>query len=467
MKKTLILCLFFLQMYASFAQTFAVGHHAENPGYRDNSRNRDVWTEVYYPANVAGDDVAVANGQFPVVVFGHGFVMTWDSYSFLWNYLVPKGYICVFSRTEGSFSPSHTNFGQDLAFLSDYFPNVLNSDASSAFYQHILPKTAIMGHSMGGGSSFLACKSNTQVTTMITFAAANTNPASIDSATKVTIPTLVLAGAEDCVAPTADHQLPMYTNTASNLKYFVELVGASHCKFSDGNSTTCNFGEGTSCIGWGPFLSVLDQQTRVMNLTEPWLNYYLKGNCNEWTTFTNNLASLAASGFVNQQAHVGTNIVPSVNLSQNGNVLTANGNGTSFQWNLNNAPIAGASGNTYTPTTSGVYTVTTFGSNNCAVTSSALNFVMTGINASDFAGEVSIAPNPGSDNLHLKIENTSVNLLKMKVINMLGECVFQQSFVPQNEQLEANIKASDWAKGIYILEIQSEKGRFVTKWIKE
>lgn len=467
MKKTLTICLFLFQIYVLSAQTFSIGHHAESPGYRDNVRNRDVLADVYYPANSAGNDVTVANGQFPVLVFGHGFVMTWDSYSFLWQYFVPKGYICVFARTEGSISPSHSNFGQDLAFLSNYFPNTLNASATSPFYQHITSKTAIMGHSMGGGSSFLACKNNTQATTMITFAAANTNPASIDSATKVTIPTLVLAGAEDCVAPTADHQLPMYTNTASALKYFVELVGASHCKFSDGNSTTCNFGEGTSCIGWGPFLSVQDQQTRVLSLSEPWLNYYLKGNCNEWTTFTNNLATLTTNGFVNQQANVGTNLVPSASISQNGNMLVCTGNALSYQWYLNNAPIAGSNSANYTPTSSGIYSVTALGSNGCVASSASLNFIMTNIPDKSFAGEVSLSPNPGNENFHLSVTNLASNSLKVKVYNLFGECIFQQSFVPQNESFETNINASAWAKGLYLLELQSENGNYVTKLMKD
>ena len=461
---------FFLLVFSGFiltAQTYSIGHHAENPGYKDNSRNRDVLAEVYYPANAAGDDVPLASGQFPVMVFGHGFVMTWDSYSFLWNYFVPKGYICVFPRREGGISPNHTNYGLDLAFLSNLFPNVLNNDATSAFYQHVSNKTAIMGHSMGGGASFLACKNNTQATTMVTFAAANTNPPSIDSAVKVTIPTLVLAGAEDCVAPTADHQLPMYNNTSANLKYFVELVGASHCKFSDGNSATCNFGETTSCIGWGPFLTVQEQQTRVLTLIEPWLNYYLKENCNEWTTFSNNLATLTSNGFVNQQLNWGANVIPSAAITQNGNSLSCVGTAFSYQWNLNGAPIAGTNSDTYTPTVSGTYTVTTFGSNNCSVTSAPFLFIMSAIAPTTFEGKVQLFPNPTNENLHLSVANLSTNEIKVKIYNLLGETVFEQTFTPKSDNFETIIEVANWHNGLYLMQLQNEKGVYMTKWVKE
>jgi hypothetical protein len=55
--------------------------------------------------------------QFPVISFGHGFVMVHTAYQFLWLDLVPKGYILAFPTTEGSLSPSHLNFGLDLAFI--------------------------------------------------------------------------------------------------------------------------------------------------------------------------------------------------------------------------------------------------------------------------------------------------------------------------------------------------------------
>ena len=51
-----------------------VGHF--NTTYQDPSRgNRNIETEVYYPATTAGDNTPMTPGQFPVIVFGHGFVM--------------------------------------------------------------------------------------------------------------------------------------------------------------------------------------------------------------------------------------------------------------------------------------------------------------------------------------------------------------------------------------------------------
>ena len=96
---------------------YQVGHYSIT--FQDSGRaNRDIDTEIYYPETISGDSTLSAIGEFPVIIFGHGFVMTWDAYQNLWEEFVPKGYIMVFPKTEGSlFSTNHQEFGWDLQFL--------------------------------------------------------------------------------------------------------------------------------------------------------------------------------------------------------------------------------------------------------------------------------------------------------------------------------------------------------------
>jgi len=110
-----------LSVSKCFAQSFPVGHTTIT--FNDVSRtggfgsgggpSRQIQTEIYYPAVSAGNNTAVANGEFPVIVFGHGFAMSWDAYQNLWDDLASKGYLIAFPRTEGSLipAPSHNNFG--------------------------------------------------------------------------------------------------------------------------------------------------------------------------------------------------------------------------------------------------------------------------------------------------------------------------------------------------------------------
>ncbi|MFN6040209.1 MAG: T9SS type A sorting domain-containing protein [Bacteroidota bacterium] len=293
MKKA-ILFSFVIACLLSVAQPYQVGHRQQS--FTDPSRNnRVITTEIYYPAKTAGDNVAIAAGQFPVLVFGHGFVMTWSAYDVVWNALVPSGYIMVFPTTETSFSPSHTNFGKDIAFLVGAMKSeALNS--ASPFFNSNSGASAVMGHSMGGGSAFLAVQYDNTINALATLAAANTNPSSISAASSITIPSIVFSGGNDCVTPPGQHQIPMYDSLISSCKTFVSITGGSHCQFANYNAS-CYFGEGT-CSPQAT-ITPASQQTTVKNTILPWLDFYLKGNCSAGTQFQSLIS--AGTGITSQQ----------------------------------------------------------------------------------------------------------------------------------------------------------------------
>ncbi|MCX7954428.1 MAG: proprotein convertase P-domain-containing protein [Bacteroidales bacterium] len=254
------------------SQNYYVGHRQFN--FFDPSRNRTIQAEVYYPATSTGDNKPFASGQFPLLVFGHGFMMSWDAYQWLWDSLVARGYIMVFPRTEGGMSPSHNAFGLDLKFLNDFILSEGNN-SSSFFYQHILGTSAIMGHSMGGGSSVLAAANNTNLTTLVTFAAAETNPSAITAASNVTVPTLMFYGTNDGVTPPLNHQIPIYNALSSTCKTLIGINGGGHCYFANYNFY-CSFGE--SSTNPQPTITREQQQAIVWQLLFPYLEFILKNN---------------------------------------------------------------------------------------------------------------------------------------------------------------------------------------------
>jgi dienelactone hydrolase len=286
------LCLFTLISEFSFAQQFQVGH--KQVSYQDPARNnQSVPVEIYYPATTAGDNVAVANGQFPIIVFGHGFMMAWSAYQNLWDSIVPKGYIMAFPTTQGSMSPNHGDFGLDLAFLNTKLKSE-GALSTSFLYQKVATTSAISGHSMGGGSAFLAAKNNTQLTTLIVFAPANTTPSSITAAHNVTVPSVVFYGENDGVAPPADHQIPMYDSLVSSCKTRIGIIGGGHCYFANSNFY-CSFGEGTTSPQ--PTITREEQQATVLSLLVPYLDYSLKGNATAGALFLSRLNSLSTISF--------------------------------------------------------------------------------------------------------------------------------------------------------------------------
>ena len=268
-----------------------VGH--AQVAFIDSSRsNRSVPVEIYYPSAVAGNNTPISPGVFPVISFGHGFVMAWSVYQNLWTDLVSEGYILAFPTTEGGFSPVHGSFGADLKFL---VTKIKSSGAGASVPASSVGNTsAIMGHSMGGGSSFLAAENNQGITTMVSFAAANTNPSSITAAQQVSVPTLIFSGTNDCVAPAAEHQDIIYDSTAADYKTQVYISGGGHCYFAD-YSFNCAFGE-SSCSPI-PTITRAEQQVATADFLKLWLAFYLKGNCSKGQEFQDSLSSSARITF--------------------------------------------------------------------------------------------------------------------------------------------------------------------------
>ncbi|MEO8762240.1 MAG: hypothetical protein ABI388_11900, partial [Bacteroidia bacterium] len=124
MKKIILLALVLIfSVLQGIAQITSIGHRTvtfndatRTGGYGSGGgAGRQIQTEIYYPSSAAadGDSTTFAAGQYPIIIFGHGFVMAWSSYDDIWKDLVPQGYIICFPRTEGSTSPNHTDFGKD------------------------------------------------------------------------------------------------------------------------------------------------------------------------------------------------------------------------------------------------------------------------------------------------------------------------------------------------------------------
>lgn len=285
--KLLVNCLFFLLICSKgFAQTFSIGHTTQT--FIDPSRNnRNIAVEIYYPADVEGNDVAVSSSTFPVLAFGHGFVMTFDAYQNIWNNIVPKGFIMAFPKTEGGILPSHLDFAKDLAFVITELKSA-NQNPTSVFYNHVNAMSAVMGHSMGGGAAFLAAALEPEINALVVLAPAETNPSAIASAGLLSIPSLIFAGSNDCVTPPITNQIPMFDALQSDCKSYISITGGSHCQMADSNFL-CSFGEATCSPS--PTITRAEQHTVIENYLANWLKAKLKSDCSAGISFDQQLVS--------------------------------------------------------------------------------------------------------------------------------------------------------------------------------
>ncbi len=378
--KNFLTALFATCCFTGLFGQHAIGHFQAD--YIDPDRsNRVIQTEVYYPANTAGNNVPIASGQYPVIVFGHGFVMAWSAYQNIWEELVPNGYILVFPRTEGNIlSTDHQQFGWDLQFLVG---KIQSEGANSSSYLHngVASNTALMGHSMGGGAAFLAADSlcqngNTNLKTLVGLAPAESTTngvSSINSARSITVPSVVFSGSQDGVTPPADHHIPMYDSLASDCKTLISITGGAHCYFANSNFN-CDFGESTSSSGIA--ISRTEQHEILFDFVEPWLAHTLKSDCQKFSVFQDSLMSS-----------------PRVTYSQSCNFVPL-----SVSESIANVSCSGLSDGTATLTISGGvagYTESWGTSNPSNLSAGTHNYTVTDANGCAVQGSVTITePSP-------------------------------------------------------------------------
>ncbi len=453
MKNITLLFLLVCSTLIGFSQSFEIGHTTIT--FNDASRTggfgsgggagRQIQSEIYYPAATAGDDVAIANGEFPVIIFGHGFVMAWDAYQNIWEEFVPEGYVFVFPRTEGGFSPSHDEFGLDLSLLVDKM-QAENDDMSSIFYNSLTDKSAIMGHSMGGGAAMLAAENNTSIETVIGLAPAETTPSAISAAPQISVPALIFSGSSDGVTPAVDHHQPIYDGLGSSCKYFLSITGGAHCYFANSNFN-CDFGEGTSSTG----ITVTREEqhaTTFLHL-KTWLEYRLKNICGSLTEFQSDL--VASTDVVNQTSCTETEPIINTNISATATTITAEETGISYQWvdcNGNNSPISGATSQTFTPSISGSYAVI-LDNGNCSVISDCESITLTSSLAED-EFNFEIYPNPTANNFTISSKESG----SFQTIDLNGKIVLQSLF-----QIGNNTVITDLNEGIYIISVTAKSGK--------
>jgi len=263
--------LFLSTCISSLAQPYAVGHRSLS--LLDAARNRTVTAEVYYPAESAGDNVAFAPGNFPVFTLAHGFVIPGNTYQNFADELVPDGFVIVLPTTESSFLPNHDAFGKDIAFLNTAFRS-----GGVPFFAQFNGRSAIGGHSMGGGASALAA-TQTTADAYIGFAPAVTNPSPVPLGGQIDIPALVFSGSADGVTPPETNHQPIYNSFASDCKTFLSITSGVHCYYIP--ASLCDIGE--SGIPGGMTREL--QQQITFDYLRPFLNTFLLDDSISWQQF--------------------------------------------------------------------------------------------------------------------------------------------------------------------------------------
>lgn len=151
----------------------------------------------------------------------------------------------------------------------------------------------------------------------------------------------------------------------------------------------------------------------------------------------------------------------SASITQSGNTLTANATGAvSYQWYLNNQPIAGATGPTYTYTQSGNYYVLATDANGCEAASNIVEATFIGVDETVF-GEVAISVDPANGQIAISGTRPLSSVTRWQLQESTGRIVRQGWLI--NGQLRHTIEMDGLANGMYIVNLTADQGKLTRK----
>ncbi|MFM1936699.1 MAG: hypothetical protein RI990_1658 [Planctomycetota bacterium] len=243
---------------------------------------------VHYPATAAagGSAVDAANGPYPIVAFGHGFVTPVGRYASTAAHLATWGFIVVLPETQGSLLPSHSAFADDLVSALDWFA-AQGAASGSPWSGAVAPeRRAVMGHSMGGGCALIAADRDPTIRCVVPLAAAETNPSSTGACLGVSAATRIINGSQDTIVSPATND-PMFANLRGPAQ-LVTVTGGFHCGFIDSSILFCDSGS----ISRSAQLAIVRRE-----ITE-FLRLYLAGDGTRWDAVWG--APLPADGVTQQ-----------------------------------------------------------------------------------------------------------------------------------------------------------------------
>lgn len=174
------------------------------------------------------------------------------------------------------------------------------------------------------------------------------------------------------------------------------------------------------------------------------------------------------SSTISDEVTVTVNAVPDTPvIEQNGETLSSSAS-SGNQWYDSNGEIAGATGQTYTPTATDTYYVIVTSEYGCeSEMSNELYFIYTGIIEIKNGENVNIFPNPFNSGFSLDFSLTKSSSVKVTIYNTFGQ---QVAVVEDNSKQTAGnhrirFDASNLEQGVYFLHFETEEYTLVKRII--
>ena len=137
-----------------------------------------------------------------------------------------------------------------------------------------------------------------------------------------------------------------------------------------------------------------------------------------------------------------------------------------YSWYINSGATPVSNSQTCALTQDGYYTVWV-ANGDCQASSSAYLYSTVGLQDKTTAGTfLMVKPNPVRDELMLKVEKEIGKEVEIRILNHLGQLVFQQNTKTQGNG-EVKVYTERFAPGMYYLQLRSAQAHYEAKFVKE
>lgn len=136
-----------------------------------------------------------------------------------------------------------------------------------------------------------------------------------------------------------------------------------------------------------------------------------------------------------------------------------------YQWFLNDEPIAGATSDDYVALEGGDYYIAITTADGCMTLSNAVNVMVSTINTLENIEQFSLSPNPFLDKIELQMTVTKRALMTFQLLNIEGK-IIQEWRERVNGNYRKTLNVSDLSNGIYLIKIKTKEGEMTRRLVK-
>ncbi|MCB9266516.1 MAG: alpha/beta fold hydrolase [Lewinellaceae bacterium] len=186
----------------------------------------------------------------------------------------------------------------------------------------------------------------------------------------------------------------------------------------------------------------------------------------------------AGSNSITRDGYITVRATPeaafSFDVQQNNTVAFTNqtqfeGETPEYLWDFGDGQMSSAISPSHTYADGGIYAVVLTATNSCGNSSAsrAINIMVVSTTAAHQDTELLIFPNPTEDGLTVQIKGGDNGEYRLSIVNAMGQVVRQKEVSKTGEMVSAWFEVSGLPAGAYVVRVQSERGIWMGKVVKD